>query len=295
MIEHKYRGLRFCVRRMAAVMIFISGGTLWAQAAPPADSNPNATARVQAANSASSSIHGAKPAQAQQAPNAPAPAAVPAPPSTSDQAEQQLRQQEHQRILRVIPNFNTSYIQNAAPLSPQQKFRLAFRGGIDPFEFIAAGAIAGWGQAEDDNAGYGQGAQGYAKRYGAAYADSADGILWGNAIFPVLFHEDPRYFRQGAGSFWSRFKYAVSTTVWTKNDDGSWGPNYANVLGNIVAGGISNLYYPSNNRGVGLTFEGAGTVTAEGALGALGVEFWPDVSHKLFHTPLPNSSQDAPK
>lgn len=276
-------------------MIFISGWTLWAQAASRPDSSPDATARVQGADSTPSLIRGGKPAQAQPTPNAPASAAVHAPPSTSDQAEQQLRQQERQRILSVIPNFNTSYIQNAAPLSPRQKFRLAFRGGIDPFEFVAAGAIAGWGQAENDNVGYGQGAQGYAKRYGAAYADSADGILWGNAIFPVLFHEDPRYFRKGAGSFWSRFKYAISTTVWTKNDNGTFGPNYANVLGNIVAGGISNSYYPSGDRGVGLTFEGAATVTAEGALGAIGVEFWPDVSHKLFHSPLPNSSQDAPK
>ena len=293
MIEHKYRALRSCVRRMAAVMIFISGGMLWAQAAPLADSKTAATARVQGADS--EPIQRGKSEQTQRVPNAPASASVPAPPSTSDQAEQQLRQQERQRILSVIPNFNTSYIQNAAPLSPRQKFRLAFRGGIDPFEFVAAGAIAGWGQAENDNAGYGQGAQGYAKRYGAAYADSADGILWGNAIFPVLFHEDPRYFRQGAGSFSSRFRHAVLTTVWTKNDNGTFGPNYSNVLGNIVAGGISNSYYPSGDRGVGLTFEGDATVTAEGALGAIGVEFWPDISHKLFHTPLPNSFQDAPK
>jgi hypothetical protein len=199
------------------------------------------------------------------------------------QAEQELKQQERQRIMGVIPNFNTSNIQNAAPLSPKQKFSLAFRSAIDPFEFFAAGAIAGWGQAEDDNAGYGQGAAGYAKRYGAAFTDSADGVLWGNAIYPVLLHEDPRYFRKGTGSVWKRIGYAVSTTVWTKNDNGTWGPNYANVLGNITAGGISNLYYPPDNRGIGLTFEGAATVTAEGALGALGVEFWPDISRKLFH------------
>lgn len=214
---------------------------------------------------------------------------APAPPKLSPeeqrrlQAEQELKQQERQRIMGVIPNFNTSNIQNAAPLSPKQKFSLAFRSAIDPFEFFAAGAIAGWGQAEDDNAGYGQGAAGYAKRYGAAFTDSADGVLWGNAIYPVLLHEDPRYFRKGTGSVWKRIAYAVSTTVWTKNDNGSWGPNYANVLGNITAGGISNLYYPPDNRGIGLTFEGAATVTAEGALGALGVEFWPDISRKLFH------------
>ncbi len=220
---------------------------------------------------------------------------VQTPQSRRDQAEQQLRQQEHQRILGVIPNFNTTDIQDAAPLSPKQKFRLAFRSAVDPFEFFAAGALAGFGQATDNHAGYGQGAAGYAKRYGAAYADSADGVLWGNAIFPVLFHEDARYFRRGKGSVWSRFKYAVSTTVWTKYDNGTWGPNYANVLGNIVSGGISNLYYPSEDRGVGLTFEGAATVTAEGALGSLGVEFWPDISRKLFHKRDHTAPAPAPK
>lgn len=216
-------------------------------------------------------------AQSQSSPN---PSAAEA---KRQQAERELKQQEKQRILGVIPNFNTSNVQNAAPLSPAQKFRLAYKSALDPFEFVAAGALAGWGQAVNDNAGYGQGALGYAKRYGASYTDSADGVLWGNAIYPILLHEDPRYFRKGAGSVWGRIGYAVSTTVWTKNDNGTWGPNYANVLGNITAGGISNLYYPQANRGVGLTFEGAATVTAEGALGALGVEFWPDISRKIFH------------
>lgn len=210
-------------------------------------------------------------------------------------ATREVRRQERQRILGVIPNFNTSYVENAAPLSPKQKFQLAFRSSIDPFEFFAAGAIAGFGQATDNHAGYGQGAAGYFKRYGAAYADSADGNLWGNAIFPSLLHEDARYFRRGTGSIKNRLLYALSTAVWTKNDNGTWGPNYANVLGNIVAGGISNLYYPAEDRGVGLTFQGAAIVTAEGALGSIGVEFWPDVSRRLFHKHSGYTPQPAPK
>lgn len=215
--------------------------------------------------------------------------------SQREQAEEQLRQQERQRILGVIPNFNTTDIQNAAPLSPGQKFRLAFRSAVDPFEFVAAGADAGISQAQDEFAQYGQGAEGYFKRFGASYADTADGVLWGNAILPALLHEDPRYFRKGKGSFKSRLWYAISTTVRTKDDNGKWGWNYANVTGNFVAGGISNLYYPSEERGVDLTVERALTVTAEGAIGSLGVEFWPDISRRLFHRhdiPIPGP---APK
>ena len=217
------------------------------------------------------------------------------PQSQHDRAEEQLRREEHQHILGVIPNFNTTDIQDAAPLSVKQKFELMGHSVVNPFEFVAAGALAGYGQATDNHAGYGQGAQGYAKRYGASYADSADGAFWGNAVLPSLLHQDPRYFRRGQGPFWGRFKYAVSTTVWTKNDNGTWGFNYSNIFGNIISGGISNAYYPSEDRGVGLTFEGAAIVTAEGALGSLGVEFWPDVSHKLFHTPRPTQAEPAPK
>lgn len=212
-----------------------------------------------------------------------------------ERAARELKRQEKQRILGVIPNFNTSYVENAAPLSPKQKFQLAFRSSVDPFEFFAAGLVAGFGQATDNHSGYGQGAAGYFKRYGAAYADSADGNLWGNAIFPVLLHQDARYFRRGTGTVKSRLLYAISTAVWTKNDNGTWGPNYSNVLGNIVAGGISNLYYPAEDRGIGLTFQGAAIVTAEGALGSIGVEFWPDISRKLFHKHSGYTAQPAPK
>jgi hypothetical protein len=219
-------------------------------------------------------------------PDAPSQQAKPAATQSSsqhDQAETQLNQEEHQRILGVVPNFNTTDNQNAAPLSARQKFRLAFRSAVDPFTFVAVAADAGISQAKNDFPGYGQGAAGYGKRFGASYADSFDGTLWGNAIFPALLHQDPRYFRKGRGSFTRRLLYAVSTTVWARNDNGTWGPNYANVAGSIVAGGISNLYYPASDRGVGLTFQRAFTVTAEGSLGAIGVEFWPDVSRRLFH------------
>ncbi len=218
-------------------------------------------------------------------PAAQTPASAPtAPPALSahDLAEQQLKQQEHQRILGIVPNFNTSYIANAVPLTPKQKLRLAFRGALDPFEFGAAGVVAGYGQATDNFDEYGQGTEGYAKRFGAAYADSFDGVILGNAVFPILLREDPRYYRKGTGGFMKRALYALSTAVITKNDNGSWGPNYANVLGNLAAGGISNLYYPPEDRGFDLTVQGAAIVTVEGDIGTLFVEFWPDISRKLF-------------
>jgi len=199
-------------------------------------------------------------------------------------AAEQIKKQEHQRVLGIIPIFNMSNIPDAVAMTPKQKFQLAFRGAIDPVTFLIAGADAGISQAENDYKGYGQGAEGYFKRWGASYVDSFNGSILGNAFFPTLLHQDPRYFRKGTGSFKGRLWYAMLTTVRCKGDNRKWQPNFSNIFGNIAAGGIANLYYPSGDRGVGLTFERAFTVTAEGAIGAVFLEFWPDVSHHLHKT-----------
>jgi hypothetical protein len=191
----------------------------------------------------------------------------------------QLKKQETQRILGVMPAFNSVYEGTVPPLTPKQKFQLMWKSTTDAYVFAFAAFTAGIGQAQNSHAAYGQGVEGYAKRFGANYADTADGNLWGNAILTVALHEDPRYFRLGHGTFTHRLLYSMSTSVWCKRDSGTAGPNYANVFGNLIAGGISNLYYPAADRGVGQTFQNAGTVTAEGMIGAALIEFWPDIAH----------------
>ena len=194
-----------------------------------------------------------------------------------------LKQEEHQRILGVMPNFNTVESSAGVPsLSPRQKFHLMYKSSVDPFVFVADGFVAGLSQAQNTNPEFGQGAEGYFKRFGASYLDTVDGNLWGNAILPIVFKEDPRYLRLGSGTFTHRFLYSAATTIWCRRDNGTWGPNYANVLGNFISGGISNAYYPAADRGFGQTVDGALTVTAEGVAGAEFVEFWPDISRHLF-------------
>jgi hypothetical protein len=199
-------------------------------------------------------------------------------------AAQQLQVEEKQRILGVVPNFYASYVWNAAPLSPGQKFQLAARASIDPFTFIAAGVTAGIEQAQDTYEEYGQGASGFAKRYGANYADGVIGTMIGGAILPVIFHQDPRYFYKGTGSNTSRALYALSTVFRARGDDGHWEPNYSNLLGDLAAGAISNLYYPADDRGVQHTFDNAALAVVGNAAGALVQEF---VLRKLTRHPPP--------
>jgi hypothetical protein len=176
--------------------------------------------------------------------------------TTYELAEEQIKVEEKQRVLGVIPNFYVTYDHDALPLSTRQKFEIAWKTAVDPVTFAASGFIAGLEQADNAFSGYGQGAQGYAKRFGASYADGFIGNMIGGAILPSLLKQDPRYFYKGRGSTRSRILYALANAVVCKGDNGHWQPDYSGILGGLAAGGISNIYYPASNRnGAQLTFE----------------------------------------
>jgi Carboxypeptidase regulatory-like domain len=210
-------------------------------------------------------------------------------PNLVEVAQEEIREQEKQRVLGVVPNFYVSYISNAAPLTPKQKFELAWKTSVDPVTFGLNGAIAGIQQAQNEFSGYGQGAQGYAKRYGASYANLTIDTFIGGAILPSLFKQDPRYFYKGTGSARSRILYAIANAVICKGDNKRWQANYSGILGSLAAGGISNLYYPAQDRsGVALTFENALIGIGESAAANILQEF---IVRRL--TPSASSRQQA--
>jgi hypothetical protein len=194
--------------------------------------------------------------------------------TVEDLAEQQITAEEHQRILGILPNFFVSYVPNAAPLTRRQKFKLALVVSRDPLTFMTTGITAGIEQAEGDFAGYGPGITGYASRYGATYGDRLSATFLGAAIFPSLFHQDPRYFYRGHGRIITRALYAISTVVICKGDNGHWQPNYSNVLGNLASGGISSFYYPNSAKhDVQTSVDNTLIGVAEGSIGTLFQEF----------------------
>lgn len=189
-------------------------------------------------------------------------------------AQAELNVEETQRVFGAIPNFYVTYVPNAPPLTAKQKYSLAWKSSVDPVTFLAVGVVAGVEQATNGFSGYGQGAQGYGKRYGAGYADSFIGTMIGGAILPSWWKQDPRYFYKGTGSVRSRALYAIEFAVRCKGDNGHWQVAYAGIVGGLAAGGISNLYYPASNRdGVGLTFENALINTGASAVANLFQEF----------------------
>jgi hypothetical protein len=189
-------------------------------------------------------------------------------------ADAQVKDQEKQRVFGFIPNFYVSYVPDAAPLAPRHKFGLAWKSVTDPVTFAAVGVVAGFDQAGDRWGAYGQGMQGYAKRFGASYGDVFAGTFIGSAILPTVLKQDPRYFYKGRGSKGSRIFYALASSVICKGDNGRWQPNYSSIAGNLAAGGISNLYYPANDRnGVGTVVSTALIRLGETALANIFQEF----------------------
>ena len=205
-------------------------------------------------------------------------------------AQEQIKDQEKQRVLGFIPNFYVTYVPNAAPLSSKQKFELAWKSTLDPVTFGITGAVAGVQQAENQFGGYGQGAAGYGRRYGASYGDLVTNTFIAGAILPSLLKQDPRYFYKGTGSTRSRILYAIANSVICKGDNGHWQPSYSTIIGGLASGGISNLYYPANDRGAALTFENAAIGIGATAAANLLQEF---VIRKL--TPhLPSNTPTTP-
>lgn len=188
-------------------------------------------------------------------------------------AEQQVRIAEQQRVAGVIPNFYSAFDWDAPPMMAKQKIQLTTRALIDPVSFLSVAGIAGAEQYEGIFPAYGSGIEGYGKRYGAALATRVSGDFLGRAIYPSLFHQDPRYFYKGKGSVSSRALYAITRAVITRSDSGRLEPNYSQILGNFSAASLSNLYYPEADRGASLVLLNGLADTGANAVSNLFREF----------------------
>ena len=216
----------------------------------------------------------------------PTQAAPETPPTASGKSEEEKeieRQEQSRRFLGVIPDFGATSRHNALPLTPGEKFHLFAKSAFDPVEFGVVGFQAGLSQAEDEFPEYGQGAAGFGKRYGATLGDGVSSSFWANYFYPVLLKEDPRYFRLGEGTITHRFKYALLQEVIARTDSGGRSFSWENVLGAFTTGGVSNLYYPPAERGLGLTLSRSAISIGYGSLGGLVDEFYPDIAKQLFH------------
>jgi hypothetical protein len=198
----------------------------------------------------------------------------------------QIKEQEKQRVLGLIPNFYVSYTADAVPLTAKHKFELAWKSASDPVTLAGVGFLAGISQAADRWHDYGQGAEGYAKRFGATYANVFTATIIGGAVMPTILKQDPRYFYKGSGSKKSRLLYSIASSVICKGDNGHWQPNYSNVIGSVAGAGIATLYIPQSDRGGAFVLSSTLIRLGETSLAGVLQEF-------LFRKLTPNSPRRA--
>jgi hypothetical protein len=171
------------------------------------------------------------------------------PPAFAQSASDSQSQDENKRVFGIIPNYRTSpSLKDYKPLTPKEKFKIASLDSFDRGTVLLAAAFAGQGQLTNANQSFGQGTAGYSRYFGTAYADFVIGNYMTDAIYPTILHQDPRYFRRGTGSGWSRFRYAATQIFWTHADTGRGQFNFSEIVGNSTAVAISDAYYPENRN-----------------------------------------------
>lgn len=183
------------------------------------------------------------------------------------------------RIFKLIQRHRaaaTPVLAEYTPLTVQQKFTIAFKESTDPGTFVLAAAIGGIGQFKSSNPSFGQEFTGYSHYFATKYSDYVISDFMRTGIFPSLFHQDPRYFRRGTGSAWSRVAYAAKQVVWTRFDSGRMGFNYSQILGGASAVAISAAYYPERRDGRNAANSFEAQIGAQVASNVM-KEFWPDL------------------
>ncbi len=193
------------------------------------------------------------------------------------------------RLFYALPNFlsleNTG---NVPPLTAKQKFAVVARGSFDYVQFPWYGFLAGISQAENSEPGFGQGAAGYGKRFGSAFADGTIENFVTGAILPSVLHQDPRFFQSGSGGFWRRTGYAMSRIVVTRADSGKQQFNYSEIVGSAVSAAISNYsYHPKEDRNLSNAASVWGSQIGYDTITIVVKEFWPDIHRKLSHKSSP--------
>lgn len=192
-----------------------------------------------------------------------------------------VREQGPSRVFWIIPTFKLTESKTPTRLTPVQKLEIVVKDTIDPYTIGFTAFTAGIAQANNEPPGYGHGAPGYWRRFGANYTDQATTGFFGGFLFPSILHEDPRYYRQGSGPFTHRFTHALIRPMVTHKDSGGRTFNWCGLLGSLASSGLSNTYYPEEDRGVGKTFSRFARAIPFSVIDHLVDEFGPDLQRMV--------------
>lgn len=213
---------------------------------------------------------------------APAPSATENSPAVQGHSGSSAQAPGQDRIFGLLPGYGMVEAgMQPPPLTSGQKFKLAVQY-INPYTFVFVAAEAGINQARNHPSDYGQGAEGYGKRYGAGLADGLTDGIFVTGVYPSIFHQDPRYYRLGDGSFSHRVEYAVTRVLVTRQDSGRKAFNISEILGSFSSSALAVTYYPQSERDFSDVAQRAGISFAFDAGFDLLKEFYPEIERKFF-------------
>jgi hypothetical protein len=163
-----------------------------------------------------------------------------------------------------------------------------FKRTYSPYTFGGVVFDATWAQMWGDWPQYGGGMQGWGKRFGATLADTETRTFFGQFLFPVIFHQDPRYFPSQKKGLIPRAWYAGTRVLVTRSDSGGSTFNTSEFAAVIATASVQNAYYPSRDKGFNETMSrfvgGVGSDVTSNLLR----EFWPDI-RRVFRKHTPDS------
>ncbi len=303
--------IKFAAQVLSTLLLatFLSVASLAQQTPPP--SNPAPAAPPTEPSKPSAAGPAAQSAAPQQAP------------SDKDKTSQSTNAQgsnagtSNDRLFLALPNFLTlENAGNVPPLTTAQKFKVVARGSFDKIEFPWYGILSAISQAENSEPGYGQGWEGYGKRYASAFADGTIENFMTSAVLPSILHQDPRFFQKSDGGFARRTEYAVSRIFVTRTDSGHAQFNYSEIVGSALSAAIStNTYHPrafitkrfdpttdmltyvhnASSRTLPNTASVWGTQVLYDTITIVIKEFWPDVHRKMDHKHQADAGQAGTK
>lgn len=264
------------IRRAILILVFLLTPALdWSQAQPPNNFKPLEYAQ-QSAPSQSVPAPASPPDKA----TAPTPGQAPDAQNKKDNSQGQ----QTKRMFWVVPNFGAvSANTQLPPMSTHEKFVLAAHDSVlDYSSYTWAAILAGQAMLLNSYPELGHGAAGYGRYYWRTFTDGVSGTFFTEAIVPSIAHEDPRYYTMGQGGFFRRTGYAISRAFVTKTDSGRTRFSFSEVVGNALEAGLSNAYYPPEERGLRQTATNWGTQMESAVLNHIFQEFWPDIRRKVF-------------
>ena len=173
------------------------------------------------------------------------------------------------------------YYSGPSPLTPKQKFLLAWNGVKDPFNLLTIAGEASFSIGTDSHTAYGPGFKGLGKYAGVSLAQDSTAEFLGAFLIPALAGQDPRYRRMPNLPMRRRVVHVIASVWIGQDDEGRPMFNYANVFGTIGTSASGNAYIPGRQTSWGASAARISVALLTDPIGNAITEFLPDVARRV--------------